>query len=115
MRKLLTLNKEAELNCDSLMEDIDYCKVYSREDLGSLITSFIDQFKNTIKQAVQQSGISLEKIDNVELVGDSTRMPIIIESLKEVFGKEELSRTLNSQECIARGCALQAAMLSPNF
>jgi heat shock protein 4 len=42
-------------------------------------------------------------------------MPVIIESLKEVFGKEELSRTLNSQECIARGCALQAAMLSPNF
>ncbi|MFM7854419.1 MAG: Hsp70 family protein [Flammeovirgaceae bacterium] len=48
----------------------------------------------------------MEKIDNFERIGDSTRMPVIIESLKEVCGKEELSRTLNSQECIARGCAL---------
>jgi hypothetical protein len=42
MRKLLTLNKEAELNCDSLMEDIDYCKVYSREDLEKLMAGFIE-------------------------------------------------------------------------
>lgn len=106
MRKLLTLNKEAELNCDSLMEDIDFCKVYSREDLEKVTAPFFEKFKNVVKQALQQSGITIEKIDNVELVGDSTRMPVIIESLKEVFGKEELSRTLNSQECIARGCAL---------
>ena len=106
MRKLLTLNKEAELNCDSLMEDIDFCKVYSREDLEKVTAPFFEKFKNVVKQALQQSGITIEKIDNIELVGDSTRMPVIIESLKEVFGKEELSRTLNSQECIARGCAL---------
>ena len=85
MRKLLTLNKEAELNCDSLMEDIDYCKVFSREDLEKLISQFIEQFKTTVKQAVHQSGLSLEKIDHIELVGDSTRMPVIIEALKEVF------------------------------
>lgn len=52
MRKLLTLNKEAELNCDSLMEDIDYCKVFSREDLEKLIGAFIENFKNFVKQAV---------------------------------------------------------------
>lgn len=42
-------------------------------------------------------------------------MPIIQQTIKEVFNRQELQRTLNSQETIARGCALQAAMLSPNF
>jgi len=50
----------------------------------------------------------------VELVGEATRIPICIQQIKEVYGKDP-SRTLNSTDCIARGCALQAAMLSPNF
>ena len=41
-------------------------------------------------------------------------MPSVQEKCKEVFGKE-VSRTLNSLECVARGCSLQAAMLSPLF
>lgn len=53
-------------------------------------------------------------IDFIELVGEATRMPIAQRLIAEVFGKEPI-RTLNSQDCIARGCALQAAMLSPNF
>jgi molecular chaperone DnaK (HSP70) len=52
MRKLLTLNKEAELNCDSLMEDIDYCKVFSRDDLEKLIGPFVKNFINFVKQAI---------------------------------------------------------------
>jgi molecular chaperone DnaK (HSP70) len=52
MRKLLTLNKEAELNCDSLMEDIDFCKVYSREDLEKVTAPFFQKFKNVVKQAL---------------------------------------------------------------
>lgn len=55
-----------------------------------------------------------DEVDFVELVGEATRIPIAQRHIHEVFGKEP-SRTLNSQDCIARGCALQAAMLSPNF
>jgi heat shock protein 4 len=49
------------------------------------------------------------------MVGDATRIPIIQQKCKEVFGVEQVSRTLNSLECVARGCSLQAAMLSPLF
>lgn len=56
-----------------------------------------------------------EQIHSVELVGDATRIPIIQEKIKEVFNVEQPSRTLNSLECVARGCSLQAAMLSPLF
>lgn len=51
----------------------------------------------------------------MELVGEATRIPVCLEAIKHVFGIKDLSRTLNSQDCIARGCALQAAMLSRNF
>lgn len=60
-------------------------------------------------------GLKKEQIHSVELVGDATRIPIIQEKIKEVFNVEQPSRTLNSLECVARGCSLQAAMLSPLF
>ena len=59
-------------------------------------------------------GVNLPDIDFVELVGEATRIPCCIEVIKDIFGKEP-SRTLNSTDCISRGCALQAAMLSPNY
>jgi len=49
------------------------------------------------------------------MVGEATRIPIVQERCKEVFGKDQVSRTLNSLECVARGASLQAAMLSPMF
>jgi len=59
-------------------------------------------------------GLQSSQIHSVEMVGEATRMPSVQEKCKEVFGKE-VSRTLNSLECVARGCSLQAAMLSPLF
>lgn len=113
MRKLLTGNKEADINCDSLLEDEDFHKHFKRSELEELIGPFLEKFTSTVTEAYERSG--LKKVDFVELVGDSTRMPCIQESLKGIFKDIELSRTLNSIETVARGCALQAAMLSPNF
>lgn len=96
MRKLLTGNKDADLHCDSLLEDIDFHKHFTREDLESLIGPFIERFKICLIESITISKIDPSTIDFVELVGDSTRMPIVIETIKQVFGKEELSRTLNS-------------------
>jgi heat shock protein 4 len=56
-----------------------------------------------------------EQIHSVEMVGDATRIPIVQQRCKDVFGVEQVSRTLNSLECVARGASLQAAMLSPLF
>lgn len=57
-----------------------------------------------MQEAYEKSG--LKKVDFVELVGDATRMPALQEALKEIFVGNELSRTLNSVETVARGCAL---------
>jgi heat shock protein 4 len=49
------------------------------------------------------------------MIGDATRTPIILEITKQIFNKTETLRTLNSLETVARGSALQSAMLSPLF
>ena len=59
--------------------------------------------------------IDPDNIDSVELVGDATRTPILIDQAKMLFKKTELQRTLNSLEVVARGAALNCAMLTPNF
>jgi heat shock protein 4 len=116
MRKLLTGNKEADIHCDSLMEDEDFHKHFKRSDLEELIAPFLERFKNCVTEAFEKSGLKNKKLDFVELVGDATRMTSIQDILKGIFPEGmEMSRTLNSQETVARGCALQAAMLSPNF
>ena len=59
-------------------------------------------------------GLSLADIYAVELIGGATRIPAIKEIITDVF-KRELSTTLNLDEAVSRGCALQCAMLSPTF
>ena len=59
--------------------------------------------------------INPDDVEFVELVGDTTRIPILQDNLKMLFKKTELQRTLNALEVVARGSALQCAMLTPNF
>lgn len=75
-RKLLTSNKEADVNCDSLMEDEDFHKHFKRTELEELIGPFLERFKNLVSEAYDKSGLK-GKLDFVELVGDATRMPAI--------------------------------------
>lgn len=60
------------------------------------------------------SELSPADLEAVELVGGSCRVPAIKEIIMDVF-KRELSTTLNLDEAVSRGCALQCAMLSPTF
>ena len=67
-----------------------------------------------IIQLLSCIGLNLADIYAVELIGGATRIPAIKEIITEVF-KRELSTTLNLDEAVSRGCALQCAMLSPTF
>jgi len=51
----------------------------------------------------------------VEIIGGGSRIPIVQQLINETFNCEEVMRTLNASECIARGCALMSAILSPLF
>ena len=60
---------------------------------------------------MKDSGISKNKIHEVVLVGGSTRIPKVIELLKEYFNGKEPNRSINPDEAVAYGAAVQAAIL----
>ena len=76
MRKLLTGNKEADIHCDSLMEDEDFHKHFKRSDLEELIAPFLERFKNCVTEAYEKSGLKNKKLDFVSSqVGPDRLLP----------------------------------------
>eukprot|EP00252_Welwitschia_mirabilis_P014823 TRINITY_DN32865_c0_g1_i1.p1 TRINITY_DN32865_c0_g1~~TRINITY_DN32865_c0_g1_i1.p1 ORF type:complete len:858 (-),score=185.61 TRINITY_DN32865_c0_g1_i1:424-2997(-) len=114
LKKVLSANPEAPLNIECLMDEKDVRGFIKREEFERLALPLLERVKSPCLQALQESGLSVEKIHAVEVVGSSSRIPAILKILTETFGKEP-RRTMNASECVARGCALQCAILSPTF
>jgi heat shock protein 4 len=114
VKKVLSANRQAPLNVESLMSDIDFNAMISREEFEEMSAHLLTRIEGTLRSALEMAGITTEQVDVIELVGGSVRIPAVKERLSAFFGKE-LSTTLNQDEAIARGCALQCAMLSPTF
>jgi heat shock protein 4 len=113
-KKVLSANAEAVVNIECLMEEKDVRGVIRREDFEKLCARLLERVVEPCKRAVADSGVGLERLHSVELVGSGSRVPAIAKVLAGFFRREP-SRTLNASECVARGCALQCAMLSPTF
>merc|ERR1712190_690599 len=71
--------------------------------------------QKVLDDAKAAAGIPVEEISFVEMVGGASRVPWIKEMCSNAFGGKTLSFTMNADESVARGCALQAAMLSPLY
>lgn len=65
-------------------------------------------------QALEDAKVALGDMASVEVVGGSSRVPALLNTMRDFF-KKEPSRTLNATEVVSRGCALNCAMLSPIF
>jgi molecular chaperone DnaK (HSP70) len=59
-----------------------------------------------MKECIHDSGLKTSQIHSLEMMGCGTRIPIIMDIAMKVFEKEQVQRTLHSDEAIARGCSL---------
>ena len=84
---------------------------FTRAKLESLVEAFIKRTIKPCKAALKDAGVAASEIDEVVLVGGMTRMPKIIETVKEFFGKEP-NKGVNPDECVALGAAIQGAVLA---
>mmetsp|Transcript_3841 Transcript_3841/g.15622 ORF Transcript_3841/g.15622 Transcript_3841/m.15622 type:complete len:764 (-) Transcript_3841:53-2344(-) len=114
MKKILSANPEAPLSIECIMDDVDVNSKMTREKMEELSSALLDRMMEPVKKAMSEAGMIPADVKAVELVGNASRMPFISSQLEAFFGMP-CSRTLNASECVARGCALQGAMLSPQF
>jgi len=83
---------------------------FTRAKLEALVAELIEKTLEPCKTALKDSGFSAAEINEVVLVGGMTRMPKIIETVKNFFGKEP-NKSVNPDEVVAMGAAIQAGVL----
>ncbi|XP_075503683.1 heat shock 70 kDa protein 14-like [Primulina tabacum] len=114
LKKVLSANPEAPLNIECLMDEKDVRGLIKREEFEQISIPILERVKKPLEKSLAEAGLTVENIHSVEVVGSGSRVPAIIKILSEFYGKEP-RRTMNASECVAKGCALQCAMLSPTF
>ncbi|KAF1743336.1 hypothetical protein MXB_607 [Myxobolus squamalis] len=113
LKKLLnTTTSQLPLRIECLYNDIDFNSTVSRDELNELSAPIFSEFKGILESALNSSGLALKDIFAVEAVGGSSRVQEIKRIICSVFG-QEVSVTLNADETVSRGCAIQCAILSP--
>lgn len=115
LKKVLSANSEAPLNVESIMNDVDASSKLTREQMEELIAPVLERVQAPIEQALAESGLTLDELHSVELVGGSTRVPAVRARISAALPGKTLSSTLNQDEAIARGATFACAMLSPVF
>src|SRR5450759_2191274 len=84
----------------------------TRAQLEDLTADLIDKTRGPVSQAIRDSGLKPSEIDEIVLVGGQTRMPAVIEAVKQMFGGKEPHRGVNPDEVVAIGAAMQAGVLA---
>jgi molecular chaperone DnaK len=83
----------------------------TRSKLEQLVEDLIHRTEKPCLQAIEDAGLTTDQIDEVILVGGQSRMPAIQEKVKEIFGKDA-NRTINPDEAVSVGAAIQAGVLT---
>jgi len=111
-KRTLSASAQANLEIDSLFEGIDFYTSITRARFEELCS---DLFKGTlepVEKAMRDAKFDKSSINDVVLVGGSTRIPKIQKLLSDFFNGKELNKSINPDEAVAYGAAVQAAILT---
>ncbi|HWH37144.1 MAG TPA: molecular chaperone DnaK [Candidatus Limnocylindrales bacterium] len=84
----------------------------TRAKLVDLVADLVDRTKGPVQAALKDAGLKPTDIDEVILVGGQTRMPAVVEAVKQIFGGKEPHKGVNPDEVVAIGAAIQAGVLA---
>ena len=110
-KRILSTSTQATLEVDGIMEGQDLNMVLSRAKFESICESIFRKAMEPVQQAMQDAKMSKTDIHDIVLVGGSTRIPKIQQLLKDYFGGKELCQSINPDEAVAYGAAVQGAIL----
>jgi len=110
----LSTTLETEINIPYITSDASgprhLVMKMTRAKLEELAREFLGKSFEITKNVVREAGFELKDIDEIVMVGGQTRMPAMIEGIKKLFGKEP-NRTINPDEVVAAGAAIQGGIL----
>ena len=105
---------ETEINLPFVTADASGPKhlnlTLSRSKLEQMVEDLVERTAGPVKQAIQDAGITASQVDEIVLVGGMTRMPAVVNRVKDLFGKEP-HKGVNPDEVVAIGAAIQAGVL----
>ncbi|VDM53781.1 unnamed protein product [Angiostrongylus costaricensis] len=115
LKKQMSANQTPiPLNIECFLHDKDVSGKIQRSEFEELAAPLFGKIKNVLLRLLDETGVKKESVDEVEMIGGSSRIPFIRRIIQEVFNKDAKT-TMNLDEAVARGAAMQCAILSPAF
>ena len=111
LRKTLSALSDSHFNLEYVIEDLDMNNFITRDQFEALSADLLAKIENECKLAMNKAGIA--SVSSVEILGGGSRIPMVQRAYARAFNVEQVDKTLNLEEAVSRGCAVQAAMLSP--
>jgi heat shock protein 1/8 len=111
-KRTLSSSTQSSIELDSLHEGIDFAMNITRARMEQLCSGFFNQCFTTVEKVMIDSKLDKGSIDDIVLVGGTSRIPKIQEMLSKYFNDRELNKSINPDEAVAYGAAVQAHILS---
>ena len=113
-KRVLSTANQTNVEVDSVSENQDMNVLLTRAKYESLCADLFQKTMTPVETVLQDAKMSKSDVDEIVLVGGSTRIPKIQEMLSKFFNGKQLNHTINPDEAVAYGAAVQAAILSGN-
>uniref|UniRef100_A0A0B7B177 Uncharacterized protein n=1 Tax=Arion vulgaris TaxID=1028688 RepID=A0A0B7B177_9EUPU len=110
-KRVLSSQHQVKLEIDDLFEGHDFSHTLSRSKFEELNMDLLRKTLDPVRQVIKDSNLQIEDVDEVILVGGSTRIPKVQQIVKELFHGKEPHRGINPDEAVAYGAAVQAWVL----
>merc|ERR1712093_164819 len=111
-KRTLSSSTQAHIEIDSLYDGIDFNSTITRARFEDLNMDYFKKCVAPIEKVLKDAQLSKAQVDEIVLVGGSTRIPKIQSMLSEFFNGKELCKSINPDEAVAYGATVQAAVLS---
>merc|ERR1711911_185037 len=110
-KRTLSASAQANIEIDSLFEGVDFYTSITRARFEELCADLFRGTLQPVEKALRDAKMEKNKINEIVLVGGSTRIPKIQKLLQDFFNGRELNKSINPDEAVAYGAAVQAAIL----
>ena len=111
-KRTLSSSTQAHIEIDSLFDGIDYNATVTRARFEDLCMDYFKKCMDPVERVLKDARLSKKDVDEIVLVGGSTRIPKVQQLLSEYFNGKEPCKSINPDEAVAYGATVQAAILS---